>query len=220
MSNAEFHRIDRKTWPREPYFTYYYDRLKCRYNVTAQLDIMPLLECKRRRGWKFFPLMLYVVMTAVNNQPEFRMGFDQDGQLGYWSEVVPCYTIFHGDTKTFSDIWSDYDRDVFTFYQTVCADMKQYQDVHEVKAKPHQPDNFCPVSALPWLHFTSFGQDSYGSQSPLFPLIKVGKYEWDRGRVQIPVAVSVNHAAADGYHTCTLFRNMQEIIETLGVQPL
>lgn len=215
--NTTFQPITMETWERAPYFQYYYDHLKCRYNLTASIDVRPVLEYQRRHKVKFFPLMLYVIMTAVNGHKEFRMGFDDQGRLGYWSEVVPCYTIFHDDTKTFSDIWSEYHYDVQTFYDTVVTDMARYKDVHEVKAKPNQPPNFCPVSALPWLHFTSFGQDTYAGQSPLFPIIKFGKYELERGKVNLPVAVSVNHATADGYHTCCFFKDVQDIADSLGL---
>lgn len=45
----------------------------------------------------------------------------------------------------------------------------------------------------------------------LFPLIKFGKYFRTDGKIQIPVSVFVSHAVADGYHTCKLINDMQEI---------
>ena len=70
----------------------------------------------RKRGIKFFPTMLYIIMKAVNQNKEFRMSFDENGRLGYWEQVVPCYTLFHPDTHTFTDIWSEYSDDFDTFY--------------------------------------------------------------------------------------------------------
>ena len=162
--------------------------------------------------------MLYVVMKAVNQNREFRMSFDADGRLGYWDTVVPCYTLFHPESKTFTDIWSEYSDDFPTFYRTVVADMEQYRDVTgTIKARPGQPANFCPVSCLPWLSFTSFAQDTYAENQLLFPLIKFGKYFHDTvgGKTLIPVSVFVSHAVADGYHTCKLINDMQEIAANL-----
>lgn len=210
--SAQFHIIDKSVWERSIYFDYYYSQIKCKYNINANIDITHLVVEQKKRGIRFFPVMLYVVMKAVNQNREFRMSFNENGELGYWDEVVPSYTLFHPDTKTFTDIWSEYSADFETFYRTVVKDMATYRDVTGViKARPGQPANFCPVSSLPWLSFTAFAQDTYSENSLLFPLIKFGKYfEKDR-QVQIPVSVFVSHAVADGYHTCKLINDMQEI---------
>lgn len=210
--NTQFHIIDKSTWERSIYFDYYYTQIKCKYNLNANLDITHLVETQKARGLRFFPIMLYVILKAVNQHKEFRMSFNEEGQLGYWEEVVPCYTLFHPENKTFTDIWSEYSADFETFYQTVVSDMAQYRDVTGViKARPGQPANYCPVSCLPWLSFTSFAQDTYSENSLLFPLIKFGKYFKTNGRIQIPVSVFVSHAVADGYHTYKLMNDMQEI---------
>lgn len=212
--NSQFHIIDKSTWERSVYFDYYYNQIKCKYNLNANLDITRLVAAQKAKGLRFFPVMLYVIMKAVNRNKEFRMSFDEDGQLGYWDEVVPSYTLFHPETKTFTDIWSEYSADFDTFYQTIVADIEAYRNVTGViKARPGQPANFCPVSCLPWLSYTAFAQDTYTESKLLFPLIKFGKYFEADGRIQIPVSVFVSHAVADGYHTCKLINDMQEIAE-------
>ena len=67
--------------------------------------------------------MLFVIMKAVNQNKEFRMSFNEKGELGYWDKVVPCYTLFHNENKTFTDIWSEYDEDFNIFYRTVIEDI-------------------------------------------------------------------------------------------------
>lgn len=81
-----------------------------------------------------------------------------------------------------------------------------------IKARPGQPRNFCPVSCLPWLSYTAFAQDTYVENSLLFPLIKFGKYFERDGRLLLPFSVSVHHAVADGYHTCKLINDVQEMV--------
>lgn len=203
--NIQFHIIDKSTWERSIYFDYYYTQIKCKYNLNVNLDITHLVEEQKARGLRFFPVMLYVIMKAVNQNKEFRMSFNEEGQLGYWEEVVPSYTLFHPENKTFTDIWSEYSADFETFYQTVVSDMAQYRNVTGViKARPGQPTNYCPVSSIPWFSFTAFAQDTYSENKLLFPLIKFGKYFEANGRIQIPVSVFVSHAVADGYHTASL----------------
>lgn len=207
-----FHVIDKTSWERSVHFDYYYSQIKCKYNLNANLDITNLVTKQKGKNIKFFPTMLYVIMRAVNQNKEFRMSFNEKGELGYWDEVVPCYTLFHDADKTFTDIWSEYNADFEIFYKTVSEDMQKYKDITGViKARPGQPKNFCSVSCLPWLSFTSFAQDTYTESSFLFPLIKFGKYFEENGKILLPVSVFVSHAVADGYHTCKLINDIQEI---------
>lgn len=91
--NETFHLIDRTKWERDIYFDYYYNRIKCRYTLNANVDITELAAYRKHRGLKFFPTMLYAIMRVVNSNREFRMDFDCNNKLGYWEEVVPSYTL-------------------------------------------------------------------------------------------------------------------------------
>ncbi len=166
----------------------------------------------REKDLKFFPVFLYAILRAVNQNQEFRMSFDADGRLGYWNQLLPSYTIFHDDDKTFSDVWSEWNEDFPVFYKTVVADMNRYKDVKGIKARSGRPANFCSVSALPWLSFTGFSQDTYEPSDLLFPLIRFGKYFDEPDKTLIPFAVFVNHAVADGYHTSKLINNIQDFV--------
>lgn len=206
----EFQKIDLRTWERQAYFEYYYHKIKCKYTLNVRIDVTELLRCKEEKRLKFFPIFLYVILRAVNRNKEFRMSFDVEGNLGYWNYVVPSYTVFHKDDHTFSDIWSEYHEDFGCFYRSVLADVQQYGNIKSIKAKPGQPANFCSVSSLPWLDFTSFSQDTYSESALLFPLIRFGKYTEESGGIQLPLAVFVHHAVADGYHTSKLINDIRE----------
>ena len=93
----------------------------------------------------------------------------------YWNFVVPAYTLFHEDDKTFSDVWSDYNEDFNTFYSNVVNDLNTYKDVKGIKAKPNQPKNFCSVSSIPWLSFSSFAQDTYEESDLYYSYERDGK---------------------------------------------
>ena len=130
--SAVFHVIDREEWERSAHFDYYYRQVKARYNISSDVDITALLDFRGEHGLKFFPVMLYAIMRAVNRNREFRMGFDEEGRLGYWDEVVPSYTLFHPEDNTFTDVWSEYDSGFGTFYRTVTGDMERYGKVRGV----------------------------------------------------------------------------------------
>ncbi len=199
---------DTASWPRREHFDYFYNRLKCKYNLNAAIDVSAMTAYCRRHGFRFFPSFLYVIMTAVNRNPEFRMSFDANGILGTWNYLSPSYTIFHEDDHTFSDIWSQWNENFDVFYRTVCDDIAAYGNIKGVQAKPGKPDNFCPVSCLPWLNFTGFAQDTCTQSELLFPIIRFGKYETSGDKTVLPLSVFVHHAVADGYHTCKLINDI------------
>ena len=92
--SAVFHVIDREEWERSAHFDYYYRQVKARYNISSDVDITALLDFRGEHGLKFFPVMLYAIMRAVNRNREFRMGFDEEGRLGYgtkWFPPIPCF---------------------------------------------------------------------------------------------------------------------------------
>ena len=47
-----FHFIDWETWPRSGHFNYYYNQIKCRYTLTAHIDIAPLRVFQKERKLK------------------------------------------------------------------------------------------------------------------------------------------------------------------------
>lgn len=151
-----FHLIDMDTWERREHYHYYKDFLKVRYNLNVQIDITELLTQVKEQKLKFYPVFIYIIMKAVNQNREMRMQIDAGGRLGYWDECHPSYTIFHEDDKTFSDIWTEYNEDFYTFYDAVRRDMETYRDQKGIKPKPGKPDNFCPVSCVPWLSFDGY----------------------------------------------------------------
>ncbi|MCD7985265.1 MAG: chloramphenicol acetyltransferase, partial [Desulfovibrio sp.] len=201
-------------------------------SITAPLDITLLMRRRRQLRRRFFPILLYVVMRAVNRRdadgscapdsPDildrggngaFRMAFDARGRLGRWNYCNPVYTVFHEEDASFSDLWSQWSPDFSLFYETVLDDMARYGGVRGLKGRPHTPENFCSVSSLPWLSFTSFAQDTYAESRLLFPLIRVGKHFVQGRKTLIPVALSVHHAVADGFHTSKLFHDMQTVAD-------
>ena len=206
-----FHYVDFATWERREYFDYYMYKIKTKYNVNVNIDITELLSVVKQIKLRFYPVFIYVISKAINNNKEFRMSFDDNGRLGYWDECHPSYTIFHDDDKTFSDIWTEYHNDFSVFYPRMIVDLKKYKDVKGIKAKINRPENFCPISAVPWLSFSGYSNDTFSESKLLFPAITFGKYFKRHQRMLIPFALFVNHAVADGYHTCKLIDDIQQI---------
>ena len=144
-----FHLIDMETWERRDHYRYYQTLVRTGYTLTTEIDITRLLEAVCRRELRFYPVMLYVISTAVNRQRELRMARDREGQLGWWDVCHPSYTIFHEDDHTFSDIWTTYSEDFTRFYRDCVADMETWKDVKGIKTSLTSPIASRPSPACP-----------------------------------------------------------------------
>ena len=70
--------------------------------------------------------MLYYIATIVNRHSEFRTTINEKGELEVYSEMIPCYTVFHKDTETFSNIWTEYIPNYDAFSDAYEFDLLKY----------------------------------------------------------------------------------------------
>lgn len=203
-----FTRIDIDTWNRREYFEHYFSSIPCTYSMTVKLDITPLI----RAGRKLYPAMLYILASVVNRHDEFRTAFNDKGELGIYDSLLPCYTIFHKDSETFSNLWTEYSEDYDTFFAAFQQDMQQYKDVKGMLAKPELPPNNFPVSMIPWTSFEGFNLNLQKGYEYLLPIFTMGKYQKEADRILLPLAIQVHHAVCDGFHISRLIREAQDMI--------
>lgn len=211
----EFQRIDLDTWARKEHFEHYLTHVPCTYSMTTKLDITPLVEA----GVTLYPTMLYLLTGAVNRYGEFRMALDEEGKLGCYSDMHPCYTVFHKDSETFSKLWTEYDPDYEAFCRAYRRDLEEFGNVHRMMAKPGVPANTFPVSMVPWESFDGFQLNLQKGYDYLLPIFTMGKYTRKEGRVWLPISIQVHHAVCDGFHVCRFLDTLREMIEGPLFQP-
>lgn len=209
----KFHVIDREDWNREQYFEHYL-KLKCTFSMTVNVDITMLLGEVYQKGIKFYPVFIYLISRVVNNHKKFRTFFNDEGVLGYWEEMIPSYTIFHKDDKSFSSIWTDYSSDFRTFYNNYEDDMRCYANVHGLFTKENIPPNVFPISSIPWISFTGFNLNINNDENFLLPIITCGKYFNEGNKVMLPVSLQVHHSVCDGYDASQFIEDLQQLSNT------
>lgn len=203
-----FKKIDRKNWIRKEYFEYYLANIPCTYSMTFKLDITRIKEKKL----KLYPTMLYYITTIVNKHSEFRIAFNDNGELGVYSEMVPSYTIFNKDTEEFSNIWTEYKPIFDEFCETYEKDILKYGSKKGLIAKPDIPPNIFTVSMIPWATFESFNLNLSKGYAYLTPIFTIGKYFEENKKIILPLAIQVHHAVCDGFHVCRFINELQELI--------
>lgn len=206
----EYTVIDRSTWNRREYFEHYLSTVPCTYSMTVKLDITNI----RQKGLKLYPTMLYILTTAVNRHEQFRMCLNDREELLLYAAMVPCYTVFHKETETFSNIWTSYSEDYAAFCRRYEEDCARYGNVEGFTAKPNVPENSFPVSMIPWASFEGFNLNIADSRY-LLPIFTIGKFFNENGRFYLPLAVQVHHAVCDGFHVCRFLDDVQTQISAL-----
>lgn len=204
----QFKKININNWNRKEYFEHYFSNIPCTYSMTIKLDITKI----KSKNIKLYPTMLYYITNIVNKHDEFKTAFNENGELGIYDEMIPCYTIFHKDTKTFSNIWTKYTPNINDFYDEYENDLKQYGNKKELNAKPNIPSNIFNVSMIPWTTFESFNLNLQKGYTYLSPIFTLGRYYKADERFLIPLSIQVHHAICDGFHVCQFLNELQDLI--------
>lgn len=205
-----FNKIDIENWARKPYYEHFINNIRCTFSMTVNIDITDLLLELHTKDIKFYPTFLYMVTKVVNAHQEFRTCFDEQGNVGYWQSMMPCFTFFHNDDKTFSNLWIENCENFAAFYSCYLENMQKYGDVKDIVARKNVPPNTFPVSCIPWANFTSFNLNIFTDGMYLLPIITGGKYFEQEGRTLLPVSLQVHHAVCDGYHASVFMDELQE----------
>jgi len=203
-----FHKIDRSTWKREEYFNHYISDIPCTYSMAVRLDITRLREQKLN----LYPTMLYLITTVVNRHEEFRTALDCNGEVGVYEHLIPCYTVFHKDSETFSNIWTAYCEDYKSFCVNWKKDINEYGSIERMIAKPEVPENNFPVSMIPWSSFDGFNLNLQKGYRYLLPIFTMGKFEVANSHCLLPLSVQVHHAVCDGFHLSRFINELQYMI--------
>ncbi len=213
---VRYKEIDLENWSRKEHYRYYTEKLKIEFNLTVPIDVTLLLDFCHARGYKFYPVMIYLVTKVLNRIENFKMFRDERGRLCVWDKIIPNYTIFHKDDKTFSDCWTDYCEDFHEFYHNITGDMRMFQDQKGIKVKENQPPNFYCISCVPWFSFTGYSSRAVNGEPSFCPIILIGKYEKSGINTELPVNITISHAVCDGYHAGLFFESLQEEIVKLA----
>lgn len=208
---TELRAIDVDQWARREHFKHYRQRVPCAYEVTVELDVTAFVERVRSTGRRTYASQLWAIATVVNRHDEFRMQLLDDGSPAVWDRVHPMFTVFHPDTETFSALVVPYDDDFGTFHDAAVSTIERYRDDTRMFPQDDRPGNVFDVSTLPGASFTGFSLQVRDGWDHLLPIITLGGYRTAGDRTLLPLALHVDHAAADGFHTTRLLRELEEL---------
>ena len=210
-----FNKIDLQTWNRKESYSHYFHAVPCTYSMTINLDITKFIKQIKEDRLKLFPTILYGISHTVNNHKEFRMDMDEEKNIGYYSLLNPCYSVFHAETETITNVWTEYNADFDLFMQNYKIDMLKYQNDFSI-SKPLSGKNHFNVSCIPWSSFTSFNLNLQQGYDYLLPIFTLGKFFPSDEKTLLPLAIQVHHAVCDGFHLSRFVNELQDWINTFA----
>lgn len=210
-----YKKIDIEDWKRKEHFAAYRTAVKCGFSLTVKLDISQLIPFIKERGYKFYPVMIYLITKAVNQHPEFKMAM-KEGELIVWDKVNPVYTVLHTDTETFSALTVPHKDSLIEFIDGY--DVVLQKNINNRSFFPEKaPDNHFNISALPWIHFDSFNLNIADFTDYFAPSFTIGKYQLEGNKMLMPLAIQVHHAVCDGIHVAKLIDTLEEYCNTVSL---
>ena len=183
-------------------------------SLTVDMDVTPLVRFVKQRGMKFYPAMIWVVSRVINAHEEFKLGWDQDGNLIRWdfvSPVMPTSTRRTGTSPSWLRLtWRTCRHSTPVFWR----DREKYRELRGVVEG--QPTNHFDVSCLPWVRYRHFDVHVFDQGDFLAPVVTWGKYEAEGSRLVIPLTMNIHHAVADGFHLSRFFTEVQERMDRMA----
>ena len=204
-----FKKIDMNTWQRAESYTWFTTYNRCKINMTMQLDVTKLIKTIKQNYLRHYPVFTYITSKVVNRHDEFKMNYDENGDLILYDVVHPRYPIFHDSDKRLSILWTDYSENFKTFYDDFISDVNKYSEKRGMAVKGQFPMNCFDMSCLPWSSFTSFDCPPTKDTVWLPPFVMVGKFYPKDDKILLPISISVHHATCDGYHVSRFFDEFQ-----------
>lgn len=117
----DYRIVDLNEWSRGNLFQFYMDHMRIVMSLTVDIDVTSLKAYSQKQGLDFYPLMLWVVSKAINSHDEFKLGWDQAGNLIRWAYVSPSYTDFHAEDESFTKMVTEYSDDPAGVLRKSCS---------------------------------------------------------------------------------------------------
>lgn len=212
----KFNKVDLPKWNRKESYSHYFHDVPCTYSMTVNLEISSFLAQTKASKTKFFPSILYAISYVTNSHKEFRMDLDENGELGYYDISNPCFTVFHKETETFTNIWTEYSELFSEFIKNYDKDMARYGN-DSASSKPLAGKNIFNVSAIPWTSFTGFNLNLQNGYDYFPPIFTIGKYFTAGEKILLPLSIQVHHAVCDGFHLARFIDALQQFLDVFSL---
>ena len=200
--------LDLARWPRRPAFEFFRTFERPFFNVTAPVEVGPLVEATRAAELPFTPALTYLALRAANEVEPFRYRLEGDRVRVHETVHGSQTELVEGERLAFC--YADYGPTFGGYLERLEAERERLRRAPgegPMDARPERTD-LLYLSSLPWVAFTSISHAHRLGGDDSVPRIVFGRHERRGGRTPLPVSVEVHHALMDGLHVGRFFERL------------
>ena len=204
--------FDIENWNRKNVFDFFSTYDDPFFGICSTIDITNLYKFCKTNDHSLNLAILYFSTYTANSLLNFRLRL-LNGKVVLFDHIDCGTTVFHAD-ETFSFCFIDF-KTSFSEFELLGKKLIREQ-LGEKKLEPKSDLlNVIHYSVIPWTSFSSIKHAKKMGISDSIPKITFGKYFSDRGKLNLPISIEVNHALMDGFHVGTFLNKFQEKIDSL-----
>ena len=213
--------IDIETWERKENFNFFRRFQNPQLSITSEVECGGAKKRAKAAHQSFFLHYLYAVLRAANEIPELRYRIDPEGRVVLYDQIDILSPIKIKENGKFFTIRFPYHEDFETFYQ----EARKIIDSIPENGDPYAAENgevangdygLILLSATPDLYFTSITGTQEKQSGNNYPLLNAGKAIIKKGKLVMPIAMTIHHGFVDGHHLSLFYRKVEELLKSKG----
>ena len=213
--------IDIETWERKENFNFFRRFQNPQLSITSEVECGGAKKRANQATQSIFIPSLYAVLRAANEIPELRYRIDPEGRVVLYDQIDILSPIKIKENGKFFTIRFPYHEDFETFYQ----EARKIIDSIPENGDPYAAENgevangdygLILLSATPDLYFTSITGTQEKQSGNNYPLLNAGKAIIKKGKLVMPIAMTIHHGFVDGHHLSLFYRKVEELLKSKG----
>ncbi|MFQ5446894.1 MAG: CatA-like O-acetyltransferase [Saprospiraceae bacterium] len=194
---------------RKKHFEFFSSMNHPHFSICTLVDITALYPAVKDGGFKFMPVVAWLVSNAANAIPEFRQRI-RGKQVVEHEAVHPSFSITTevSDVFSFCEVgYSPSFRDFMERAKDKIARMQRDPAFEDEAGR----DDYLFLSSLPWISFTSVEHAMQYHPHDSVPRITWGKFFEENNHLKMPVSIQAHHALVDGRHAGQFYKKLEKM---------
>lgn len=197
--------FDIENWNRKQHYNHF-SKLKDPYfGVTITVDVTKAYHFSKEKKISFFGRYLHDCMKAINDVDELKLRINNSVVEKH--EVINASATIMRQDNTFGFSFINFDENLDVFLNNLENEKQRINSTTDL-FPPVNGLDCIHCSALPWLSFSGHKEPVSGEIDSV-PKLAFSKIVFNNDKIEMNVAINVNHALVDGYHVSLFAEKFQ-----------
>ena len=200
-------------WDREEHFHFFRSFTQPFFNISTEVDITELYHYCKQHQLSVFLAYLHTATAAARGIENFLLRLDGENVVKYEAVDISSTVLKHNNTIAFVHL--PHHQDLSTFCTLSSETLEKAKESKGLLYGYNGPD-LLHSTTLPWYKFRAMEHAFTVNPNDSVPKLAFGQLEHTKGRVILPLGISLHHALADGYHIHLYLEKFRQIIQALA----